>query len=272
MLITSYLGENGFIFFKLIYYGLRSFLNLFDLTNISNLIFLIFIIINIIYFIKLIKVKIDTDLEEQKIFFISILGLFGFIQSYMIMELFRNINSMIGIFIVGSYILKKNIKLNEIYVKYNKALISILLIFFSVLIYKFPILNYDKSRFKSIDNPYFSNTKKLTNEVEKYYKDINNLICKNEKIDLINISKDFAISYICGKKKIKNIISNHPFFIKRINHNEYERIIIKKILKDGEMLIAEENFSNENLLLLKKFNTPHLPKQWFSDIYIYKKK
>ena len=272
LLITPYLGEYGFIFLKLVYYGIRSSLNLFDFNNISNLIFLFFISINVFYLIKMIRGKMNTNLNEQKVIFVSVLGLFGFVQSYMLMELFRNINSMIGIFIVGSYLLKNNIQFNIFYVKYTRILIAFIFIFFSILIYKFPIVKYDNKKFLSIKNPFFSNNKKLTYAIEKYYKEINDLICKSEKTNLINISKDFAISYICGEKKIKNIISNYPFFMKKINYNEYERIVINKNLKDDEILIVGGDFSSENLLLIAKFDTPHIPKNWYKDIYIYKKK
>ena len=139
-------------------------------------------------------------------------------------------------------------------------------------LFKFPVQTYESENYQTLKNSYFSDKKKILPEVKIYYEKLSKIICDDKQISLINTSKDFGISYLCEKNNIKNKISNHPFFIKRINPEEYDRIINKRNLKQNEILVSEGNYSDQKLLLIEKFESPHTPKEWFKDIYIYKKK
>ena len=100
---------------------------------------------------------------------------------------------------------------------------------------------------------------------------MNQYICNFKNFTLINITNDFAISYICKDKFIKNKSSYYQLLLKRIKPEEYQRIIVEKKIRDNEILLLNEKVFHNNIKLLKKFETPHKPKSWYGDIYLYKK-
>ena len=285
--IVKYVGQEGFIFIKIMYYIFRSTLELFDPRNIKHYIFTISILFNIFFIIKIFLKKFNVSNFEKKIFFISILGLSGFIQSTMFMEIFRNINATIGIIVTLAYIVeRKEIYFSFINSKFAKILhfrivkLSIL-IYLIVLLFNFKIINYNTEIYQSYNNSYFSDSKKLKAPVLNYYKNVKNFICTSENVKIINISNDFAISYLCDDKLIKSKSSMSPAALKLTKPDEYQRVIINGELTDNELLITSkriEEISNQqikigNISLIKEIESPHTPINWYGHLlYIYKKK
>ena len=152
--ITSYLGEYGFIILKIFYYLINSTLNLFNISKFENIIFVLFILVNFIFFLFLYKKKLNISEEEKKFLFISLLGIFGFIQSLMLMETFRNINATMGIFISGLY-LYKNSKVSLLLQKYSKIIFDIIAVYIILLVSQFPLTNYTKKNYVTLESKYF---------------------------------------------------------------------------------------------------------------------
>ena len=71
------------------------------------------------------------------------MGLFGFIQSLMLMETFRNINATMGIFISGLFLFK-NGKVNQLLQKNTKIIFGIIGVYIILLTTQFPLTNYAK--------------------------------------------------------------------------------------------------------------------------------
>ena len=268
--ITNVVGHNGFIFLKIIYYFFRSTISLLNLSNIENLFFVVAIFINIYFIIFFLRKKKFIDNFENKIFFISILGLSGFIQSLMLMEVFRNINATIGIIITSVFLFnKKSQILNN---KYIKIIFLFLIIYIFLLFKNFPLININKNNYVTYKNIYFSNLKKIDPEIKFYYEEIESYLCDLNEISLINITNDFVINYLCDQKLIKNKSSYPPMFLKQIKPEEYDRIVVKSNLKKNEILVSQTKLLNNNLKLIKKFNSPYKDKNIYDDIYIYRKK
>ena len=73
----------------------------------------------------------------------------------MLMEVFRNINATIGIFLVDYFFL---IKINFNIKKHKKKIMSVI-IYGLILLKNFPNVIYDDRNFTYLDNPYFKNKK-----------------------------------------------------------------------------------------------------------------
>ena len=263
--ITKYIGEIGFIFFKICYYLLRSIKNLLDPTNVRNWFFIFCIIINIHFIYSALKSKLEISLFEKKIFFISILGLLGFVQSLMLMEVFRNINATIGIVVTSAFIINEK---KEFFKKYYLIFLSFVFIYILVLLKIFPI-NYinQNQEYVSFENNYFSSTKKVEKEIKIYYQDLGNIICKFEDITLINNTNDFAIPYLCNEKFIKNKSSMREIFLKSLKYDEYDRLFVRYLLKKDELLITDRIIINKNFKLLDEIKSPHAQKNWYGEKY-----
>lgn len=263
--IKQYIGEIGFIFLKIFYYFLRSTKNLLDPTNVRNYFFIFCIIINIHFIYSALKAKLEISLFEKKIFFISLLGLFGFIQSLMLMEVFRNINATIGIVVASAFIIKQKI---EFFKKYYLIFLGIIFIYILILLKNFPI-NYvnQNQEYVNFDNKYFSSSKKVEKEIKLYYQNLSDIICTFKDITLINNTQDFAIPYICGDKFVKNKSSISEFFLKIIKYDEYERLFVKFLLKKNELLISDKVINNKNIKLLNEIKSPHAQKNWYGEKY-----
>ncbi len=267
--VTSYVGEYGFIVLKIFYYAIRSTLNLFNISNFENIIFVFFIIINFIYLFQTLKNRMKVSDYEKKIVFLSILGLSGFVQSLMLMEVFRNINATIGIFLVGLFFFNK--KINFDINNHKKKIYALVIIYGLILLKNFPNVIYDDRNYTYLDNHYFKN-KRILPEIKKYYSELNNFICKDENIIIANISWDYAIPYICNKKNLKNNYSHAIRFLKKINKNEHKRIFIDADLKNNEYIFTDMLIENPKLKLIRKFESPLTPKDWYHDINVYKLK
>ena len=140
-----------------------------------------------------------------------------------------------------------------------------------VLIFKFPLTFYDSKKYVSFNNKYFLN-KKLTPEVKIYYEEIKNFICIKENVIYTNVSWDSAISHICDNENIKGKLSLADVILINFKKDEYERIFILNELKENELLFIDEEIDNpEKVKLIKKFKSPLKPKDWYGDIFVYKK-
>ena len=270
--ITSYVGAYGFIILKIFYYAFRSALNLFNISNFENLIFVFFIIVNFFYFLKIFKKKLNLNDEEKKFLFISILGLSGFVQAVMLMEIFRIINATIGIFLTGLFFFQYD-KINLFTKKYSKVILLFIFVYGITLYSKFNIIEYDKKNYNSFNNLHFKN-KKLDNETKAYYENLDNFICNQENTTfIINVTWDYSIPFLCKGKFETNKISMTRTFLKNLKKDEFTRIFIDNNLKKNELLFVElqdrQNF--EKLKLIKIFKSFMTPKQWYGDIYVYKK-
>ena len=204
---------------------------------------------------------------KKKIVFLSILGLSGFIQSLMLMEVFRNINATIGIFLVGLFFLNSNSIFNL--KKYSNKFLILCVIYGLVLFIQFPKNKYNNNNFTSFENTYFKN-KKISPEVKKYYSNLRKFICKKDDLILTNISWDYMIPHICEGKNLKNRYSIDVRFLKKININEYKRIFIDSELKSSELLFTNQIINNPEIKLIKIFSSPLKPKEWYRDIRVYK--
>ena len=271
--ITSYVGEFGFIALKISYYFFNSVMNLFNVLNFENIAFILFIAVNFYYIFLIIIKKIEITQENKKFIFISLIGLFGFIQALMLMEIFRIINSMVGIFIVGLFLVN-NEKRFIVLKKNSKIILSILIIYSLLLLSEFPFNKYNKNNYTNFDNKYFLN-KKITPELKIYYLNLKDFICNKENILISNISLDPAIPYLCdNNNKVKtNISTLNVLFLKKLNKSEHERLFINHELYENELLFTNIKIKNSSkVVLIKQFKNYHKPISWFSDINVYKKK
>ena len=205
---------------------------------------------------------------EKKILFISILGLSGFIQALMFAEVFRIINSTIGIFIVGLFFIKKS-NINTFIKKHFNKIIFLIIGYGILLFINFPKINYDDNNFSYLNYPYFKN-KKVSEERKKYYNEINDFICNKKDVILINITWDYSIPYICKDNKLKNSFSIDRVFLKKFNKREYKRIIENSNFRENEIFFTNNKIYKPNLELIKTFLSPYKSNSVFKDIYVYK--
>ena len=280
--IVQYVGKEGFILLKIGYYALRSLSKLLNLTNVYNFAFIFCIFINLIFIFKVLKNKLDVTDEEKKIFFVSILGLSGFVQSLMLFEIFRNINATIGIFITFIYLYKNKTTSFLFINKYLKTTLLVIFIYIILLLKNYPYQNYDEKNYTKFNNLYFSESKKVKISIKKYYQEISNYICGVENMILINDTNDFALPYLCDNKFIKSKLSHDPLFLKIIKPDEYHRIIVEKKLNEGEFYFKEleikkdyysyNSAPNTNMELIRIFKSGHGNPYMYGDIHLHSKK
>jgi hypothetical protein len=271
-IIETY-GDNVWIFLKLLKMFFRFLYKLLNFFSLNNLIFIFFLLVNLYYLSTLfLKKKIKViNAFEAKLIFLSFIGFFGFLQSFMIYETFRNINSTIGIFFFGTYIINK--------INFTKKVLLILkiIIIFTVVVFlkKFPnvsnntqlILKND-GRFIESSVNYFPKNNLLTLENSNYYKNLNQVICHQNK-KIINLSFDFVLPYVCDKN-IKKFSSMGPFFLKT-NPAEHKRIFKDNILFDDEILITSKDINSANMRKIFEVDLPG-NLMWFSIYDNYSKK
>jgi hypothetical protein len=265
-------GYNWWIFFRLIYFFLRFFINLFNIYSIDNIIFITTITIVLIFFYNFKKKIYLQNIFLRKIIFLSLIGLTGLIQSLYNFETFRILNSSIGIFVGATYYVNLNIKnYNNSKVKkiFNFFLINF---FFIALIFSFvnnliktKVIRINNHSYYSFENNTFFGKKKIKDYSFSYYSEIAGIICKGDSL-IINNSYDFAISYLCKDKKNpipfylnSNFLSQNNE-IKRINANSKEIFIITHDqLKDRpdcvlnkKILVNHENWNGPKTLYIYK--------------------
>ena len=272
--IIENFGENIWILLKLLKMFLRFLYKLLNIFSLDNFIFTIFLLINLYYlfFIYLKKKITQIGFFETKLIFLSFIGLFGFLQSFMIYETFRNVNSTLGIFIFGVYAISQ-INFSKKLLLIIKVVIALLIL---IILQKFPnISNYkkliikNKGNFIQSSDNYFSENYFLLSENKVYYDKLNQLICNQNK-KIINLSQDFVLPYICNSNVKKYSTMGPSFFIKT-NPEEYKRILIDYILLDDEMLITSKDISSPNMKKIFEVNLP-ADLVWFSAYENYSKK
>ena len=265
-------GYNWWIFFRLIYFFLRFFINLFNIYSIDNVIFITTITIVLIFFYNFKRKIYLQNIFFRKIIFLSLIGLTGLIQSLYNFETFRILNSSIGIFVGATYYVNLNIK-NYINSKAKKIFNFFLINFFFIaLIFSFvnnliktKVIRINNHSYYSFENNTFFGKKKIKDYSFSYYSEIAGIICKGDSL-IINNSYDFAISYLCKDKKnpipfylnSKFLSQNNE--IKRINANSKEIFIITHDqLKDRtdcvlnkKILIKHENWNGPKTLYIYK--------------------
>ena len=112
----------------------------------------------------------------------------------------------------------------------------------------------------------------MTKPVKDYYTNLSKFICHQKNTSFLNLTNDYAIAYICENKNIHFEKNLSPFMAKYFKKNEYKRILIEQKLEKNELLFFDKKLINpKNLELIKIFETPHNPKEWYGDIYVYKK-
>ena len=85
--IISIIGNYGWLFLKFSKMFLRLIENLFFTLEFKNVVFTLFLFLNL-YFLNLLAKK---KIQNNDLLLFSIIGLLGFLQSFMIFETFRNI-------------------------------------------------------------------------------------------------------------------------------------------------------------------------------------
>ena len=272
--IIEKFGENIWIFLKLLKMFFRFLYKLFNIFSLDNFFFTFFLLINLYYlsFIYLKKKNTEINFFESKLILLSVIGFFGFLQSFMIYETFRNVNSTLGIFIFGVYIINK-INLSKKILLMIKVMILLIIIFIfqafpNVSNYK-PLITKNDGNFVSSSVNFFSENHFLQSENKIYYDKLNQVICRQNK-KIVNMSQDFALPYICNYNTKKYSTMGARFFIKT-NPVEYKRILIDYILLEDEMLITSKDIVSSNM---KKIFEVDLPTdlQWFSAYDNYSKK
>jgi hypothetical protein len=207
-----------------------------------------------------------------------LLGLFGFIQSFSNYAIFRNVNSSIGVFIGLAFFYEKyNFFIRKLFVINILKFILIIYIFFLIL--KFPnnstIFDYEKKYNKiyytELNINFFSKNKKIINRSADYYNELSVFLCK-DNLKILNFSGDFALSYLCNSRNVKSISTMQIFILKRYKYLEYERIFLKNDLYNDELLIMSEEIFNSKIQLVYSIKSPHVPKFWYGDIFVYKLK
>lgn len=235
--IISIIGDYGWLFLKFSKMFLRLIENLLFTLEFKNLVFTLFLLLNFIFLYSLIREK-KPNID---LFLFSVIGLLGFIQSFMIFETFRNINATILMTIPAFYILQK--KDNTVF----KNIIVLIFVFLSTMniyINSKKIYNISKNKNYSFnDNSYFSK-KKFNSENYNYYKNIYTEICNQKKI-LINVSYETSLPYFCSINEKKIVSPNFLSWIKLIDINLYDRINRNDLL-DNELLITTKNINNLN--------------------------
>lgn len=278
-IITNYNLEL-WIFLKLIYLSVRSFFSLFNIFNLNNIIFLIFFLLNIKIIFDIRNNFYNKNILKNKIFFISLLGLFGFIQSLHSYEVFRNINSTMGIFVAGLFFIKEKFSINF----YKRKLIKIIFITL-ICIYVFLLfinfsknltaMNFEKlddDKYMSLNNSFFGKKKIKINAAE-YYLILQKTLC-NKNLKIVNFSPDFAITYLCDDKK-----NSLPFLgiMSDKMKNDHKRIFVDGIINKDEIIVTSNRINalnNNQITLLAELHTGHDLDKWFLPrlLYIYKSK
>lgn len=265
-------GYNLWIFFRLIYFFFRFFINLLNIYSIDNIIFITSITIVLILFYNFRKNIFLQDIFLKKIIFISLIGLAGLIQSLYNFETFRILNSSMGIFVGAIYYVNlKIIDYNNTKVKKNLNFFFITFIittlifsFFNNLI-KTKIVGKDNDSYYSFKDNTFFGKKKIKKDSFSYYSEIAEIICKADSL-IINNSYDFAISYLCKDKK--NPI---PFYLNSKYLSEDNKLKQLKVDTKEIFIITHDQLVDQTgYMLNKKILINHENWNGPKTLYIYK--
>jgi hypothetical protein len=260
-----------------VYAVLKLIYHLFIPNKIVNIYFSIFFIINLFFLFSILVAKENLklkNLENKNIILYSILGLSGLIQSLNEYEVFRNSMACISIFFVVSYFIQK-INKKKIFILIHLILLIIIFPIFPKNNYYqvniYPTLGYvdlknqfisNKELFRKTNIKFFGQHQ-FNEETIEYYNDIRSVICTYDKI--INYSIDRTLVYICDKKN--NIISTVNWYPIFFNDSQLDRKYKNESIQENEIVIADYNFSNPNLKLIKKINLPKYTRFTKADVF-----
>jgi len=247
--IIQNFGENIWIFLKFIKMFLRFLFKLFNIFSLNNFIFIFFLLVNLYYIFFYFYKNLYNTYLINNLFLLSLIGFFGFLQSFMIYETFRNINSTLGIFFLGMHVVTN--------IHYPKRIIYlikiIILLSIFILLLNFPnVSNYQKFIIKNTDDfvnnsvNFFPKNNLLTKENNEYYSNLTKNICIQKK-KIVNLSSDWILPYLCDYNVKKFSAMGADFFFKN-NPIEYKRIYEDYTLFDDEILITSKNINNSNIL------------------------
>jgi hypothetical protein len=245
-------------------------------TKLENFYFLVLFISNFIFAIIFIRKNFSKikDLEKSNVLLYLILGITGLIQSLYQSDIFRSSLSCVSIFFALIFFFNK-IKREKIF--FVRLITIVLLIpLFPINSYEstvniFPTVGYVNKKNEHIKNKNlflqtdinFFDKHKFDGETKNYYTEMKLLICNYKTI--INYSVDRTLIYICDKKNSipSPAISMNPFFVNYYLENKYRN----NNLENDEIIIADKNFINKNLLLLKKIKLPSYTRFTKSDLF-----
>ena len=265
--IISNYSLDIWILLKFIYQLLRTFASLFNVLNANNIIFLIFFLLNIKIIFKIKKIFHKENINNNKIFYISLLGLFGFIQSFHSYEIFRNINATTGIFFAGIYYLKYlkiikyfKIKIVKLSITFFFPIIVFVLIFnFNKNLSLMESYKINKSNYTTLNNFFFGD-KKINKNAANHYNQLHNILCGNN-IKIINFTPDYAITYLCNNNQ-----NSQPFYITSRDSKNlmpenlrivYERIFLQGIIKKNEIVLTIESIDTSIYKDITHISTIH---------------
>ena len=285
-IINNY-SLNIWILLKLIYQFLRTFISLFNILNANNIIFLVFFLLNLKIIFNIKKIFHKKNINNNKMFYISLLGLFGFIQSFHSYEIFRNINATTGIFFAGIYYLKDLRIIKYFKIKIIKlSLIIFVSIFACAIIFNFnknlslmESYKYNKNDYATLHNIFFGD-KKINKNATNHYNQLHNMLCANN-IKIINFTPDYAITYLCDNNQ-----NSQPFYITSRDSKNlmpenlrivYERIFLQGIIKKNEIVLTIESIDTSiyrDIIHVSTLHTGHDLNVWHLPrlINIYKLK
>jgi energy-coupling factor transporter transmembrane protein EcfT len=180
----------------------------------------------------------------------------------------------ISIFFVVSYFIQK-INKKKIFILIHLILLIIIFPIFPKNNYYqvniYPTLGYvdlknqfisNKELFRKTNIKFFGQHQ-FNEETIEYYNDIRSVICTYDKI--INYSIDRTLVYICDKKN--NIISTVNWYPIFFNNSQLDRKYKNESIQENEIVIADYNFSNPNLKLIKKINLPKYTRFTKADVF-----
>ena len=262
--IIQNFGENIWIFLKFIKMFLRFLFKLFNIFSLNNFIFTLFLLVNLYYILFYLYINLYNTYFVNSLLLLSLIGFFGFLQSFMIYETFRNINAALGIFFLGIHVVTN--------IEYPKKIIYlikiIILLSIFILLLKFPnISNYQKFIIKNDENfvinsvNFFPKNNLLTKENNEYYSNLKKNICIQKK-KIVNLSSDFILPYLCDYN-VKKFSAMGAYFLFKTNPNEYKRIYEDHTLFNDEILITSKNISNSNILKIFEIDLP-VNMHWYS--------
>jgi hypothetical protein len=245
-------------------------------NKLENFYFFALFISNFIFVFFFLRKKTSSikELEKKNILLYLILGMAGLIQSFYQSDIFRVSMSCVSIFFAFNYFLNKIKNKTSIFIR-TIILISLIPLFpinsYKSTVNIFPTIGYvnkdnehikDKDIFFQTDIKFFGQHK-FNQETKNYYNEMKLMVCKYKTV--VNYSIDRTLIYICDKKNLipSPAISLNPFFVNSYLEDRYRN----KNLEENEIIIADENFINKNLLLLKKIKLPAYTRFTKSDLF-----
>ena len=258
-----------YLFLKFIYHFIIP-------NKLENFYFFALFISNFIFVIFFFRKKSSSikELEKNNILLYLILGIAGLIQSLYQSDIFRISMSCVSIFFTFNYFLNKIKNKTNILIR-TIILISLIPLFpinsYISTVNIFPTIGYvnknnehikDKDIFFQTDIKFFGQHK-FNQETKNYYTEMKLMICEYKTI--VNYSIDRTLIYICDKGNFipSPAISHNPFFVNSYLEDRYRN----KNLEKDEILIADKNYINKNLLLIKEIRLPSYTRFTKSDLF-----